>query len=389
MPPEGFEPTTVSLRATASLASCQLLDNYVQVGLQLVYNMLTKEGIIKIAEKRGKITTKDIAEQFNVSRQYASYLISELVVDHKFIKIGSTRNAFYVLPEYAKTHEGIFPVRYSKSLKNIDLEEHKILVEIEKTFPLLTQLPENVKSIFTYAFSEMLNNAIEHSQSKIITIEVLVQNKTLSFSVNDSGIGVFRNIMQKKELKSELEAIQDLLKGKTTTMPKSHSGEGIFFTSKIGDLFILDSFGLQLIVNNELPDIFIRRTKKIKRGTKVTFRLKTTSALHLNDIFKKYTNIGDKSNYGFDKTEIKIKLYTMAGVHISRSQARRVLSGLDKFKVIIFDFNKVPVVGQAFADEIFRVFQQKHPSIKLQAINMDEGVKFMIDRAKHEATVSR
>ena len=54
----------------------------------------------------------------------------------------------------------------------------------------------------------------------------------LSFIVNDSGIGIFRNIMQKRNLKSELEAIQDLMKGKTTTMPESHSGEGIFFTSK-------------------------------------------------------------------------------------------------------------------------------------------------------------
>ena len=62
-----------------------------------------------------------------------------------------------------------------------------------------------------------------------------------------------------------------------------------------------------------------------------------------------------------------------------------MLSGLDKFKIIVFDFNKVPVVGQAFADEIFRVFHQKHPTITLQSINMDDGVKFMIERAKHEA----
>jgi hypothetical protein len=42
-------------------------------------------------------------------------------------------------------------------------------------------------------------------------------------------------------LKNHLEAIQDLLKGKQTTMPKSHSGEGIFFTSKIADNLTISS----------------------------------------------------------------------------------------------------------------------------------------------------
>ena len=66
---------------------------------------------------------------------------------------------------------------------------------------------------------------------------------------------------------------------------------------------------------------------------------------------------------------------------VSRSQARHVLFGLEKFKVIVFDFTNVPVVGQAFADEIFRVFQQKHPEIRLDTENMSEGVKFMVKRA--------
>ena len=84
-----------------------------------------------------------------------------------------------------------------------------------------------------------------------------------------------------------------------------------------------------------------------------------------------------------------MKLYTLEGVHISRSQARRVLSGLEKFKVIVFDFQKVPMVGQAFADEIYRVFHHKYPKIELQETNMNEGVQFMIQRAKNEAKINK
>ena len=102
-------------------------------------------------------------------------------------------------------------------------------------------------------------------------------------------------------------------------------------------------------------------------------------------MFKKYTNLTDQSDFGFDKTEVRVKLYTLGGVHVSRSQARRILSGLEKFEFVVFDFDKVPMVGQAFADEIFRVFQEKYPKIKLETINMAEGVKFMVDRAISEA----
>ena len=235
----------------------------------------------------------------------------------------------------------------------------------------------------------MFNNAIEHSKSVRIGVEVSIPKKTLSFIIQDSGIGVFRNVMKQRGLKSELEAIQDILKGKTTTMPKSHSGEGIFFTSRAGDVFILDSFGYQLIVNNETPDVFVKTVKKIKRGTRVSFKISVASGRHLQEVFRKYTNVNDTSDYGFDKTEIRVKLYSLGGVHISRSQARRVLTGLEKFKIVVFDFDKVPTVGQAFADEVFRVFHHKYPGIALEVENMSEGVRFMVERAQNEAQASR
>ncbi|HXK31411.1 MAG TPA: STAS-like domain-containing protein, partial [Candidatus Paceibacterota bacterium] len=83
-----------------------------------------------------------------------------------------------------------------------------------------------------------------------------------------------------------------------------------------------------------------------------------------------------------DKTEVRVKLYLMGGIHVSRSQARRVLSGLEKFKTVILDFENVPTVGQAFADEIFRVFKNKHSDIQLIPTNMNEGVNFMINRVE-------
>lgn len=347
--------------------------------------MTNKDKILAIINKRGRVTSREITGSVGVSRQYVSMVMVGLIAEKQVIKLGGTRNAFYVSTDYVQAHPDILPSTFKKRYRNTALEEHRVFLEIEEKFPRVANIPENVKSIFTFAFSEMLNNAIEHSKSRIISVEVSLRNNKLSFVIDDSGIGVFRNIMKTKGLRSVVEAIQDLLKGKTTTMPKSHSGEGIFFTSKASELFILDSFGYQLSIQTLVGDVQVKQVGISKRGTRVIFEISADSNLHLNDVFKKYTNIKNDGDFGFDKTEIRVKLFTASGVHISRSQARRILSGLEKFKIILLDFDQVPVVGQAFADEIYRVFQNAHPDIVIQEENMSPGVQFMVLRAKNEA----
>ena len=59
--------------------------------------------------------------------------------------------------------------------------------------------------------------------------------------------------------------------------------------------------------------------------------------------------------------------------------------GLEKFREIILDFKDVEEIGQAFADEIFRVFQNEHPNINLHPINTNEQIAKMILRAKNVA----
>lgn len=80
------------------------------------------------------------------------------------------------------------------------------------------------------------------------------------------------------------------------------------------------------------------------------------------------------------RSETKIVFDGLSGFLVARSQARSLLLGLEKFKTIILDFDKVPIVGQAFADEIFRIFQNKYPKITITSINMNDAVEFMIRR---------
>lgn len=338
-----------------------------------------REIILKLAQENEKIKTSDVLIEIKgkLSRPYVSKVINSLVKEDKLTKGGSTAGAFYVLPD--RKDLILSEIAYVKIFPRKNLEEHKVLDEVNQT-RIYRSLKDNVRSIFNYAFSEMLNNAIEHSGSKMISVKVFISKKDLVFIVEDRGVGVFINIKEKKKLKSELEAIQDLLKGKTTTQPRLHSGEGIFFTSKAADLFLLESFGLRLRIDNKIKDLFVDILKSKFEGTRVSFTVALGTSVHLADIFRKYQT--NQDTMAFDKTEVKIKLFTMGTVHVSRSQARRVLHDLNKFRSIVLDFDKVPTVGQGFADEIFRVYQSRHPEVKIIPVNMNEAVEFMINRVE-------
>ncbi len=339
-----------------------------------------KKLIFQQLRKKKQITTADIVKRTGFSRVYVNRFLRELRDAGKIVLLGKANRARYILAKKALVAKAKREfLSFHKILENKGLAEDIILDEIKRDTGIFLKLPKNVLKILDYAFSEMLNNAIEHSQSKTIKIKMKREARAVRFDVADRGIGIFHHIMKKKNLRSELEAIQDLLKGKQTTAPKEHTGEGIFFTSKVADILIFQSSNKKLTFNNILEDVFIEDVKFLK-GTKVMFHIGLKSKRRLDKVFQEYS--GD--SYEFSKTKVIVKLYKMDTDYISRSQARRVLSGLDAFKTIILDFTDVKTVGQAFADEVFRVWQSRHTHIAIIPQNANENIRFMIRRAAGE-----
>ncbi|MCK4826912.1 STAS-like domain-containing protein, partial [bacterium] len=152
----------------------------------------------------------------------------------------------------------------------------------------------------------------------------------------------------------------------------------VFFTSRCADMLTIKSSGKKLIYNNLIDDIFIKNIKLVK-GTKILFSLALNSAKELKRIFDDYT---DNGSFEFSKTEVKVKLHRMGNDYISRSQARRILNGLEKFQTIVLDFQDIDTVGQGFADEIFRVWLTKYSDKKVLSENTNENIDFMIKRVR-------
>jgi len=341
--------------------------------------MNIKELILKQIEKKHKIKVSDIVKMTGFSRAYINRYFKELKDEGHIILVGNTNRAYYI-PANKKAIQLAKRqfLNIEKKLKNINLSEDTILDSIKKETGIFLDMKENITNIVDYAFTEMLNNAIEHSASKTIEIIIKKDSAGLRFEITDKGVGIFNNIIQKKKLKNVLEAIQDLLKGKQTTDPQRHSGEGIFFTSKIGDTLIIESSNKKLIFNNILKDEFVSDIKN-RTGTKIIFTISLKNKLDLKKIFEEYS----EGTYNFVKTSVKVKLYKASETHISRSQARRILVGLEKFKIVELDFKNIKTIGQGFADEIFRVWHNHNPNIKIIIKNSNENINFMIKRAQN------
>ena len=291
--------------------------------------------------------------------------------------VGKANRARYVRsdPESLRTALAS-ELTFRVTLHNRDLEEDRILDRIKTETGIFIGIPVNIARIVDYGFTEMLNNAIDHSRSAMIDVRMMRSASSLSFTVLDRGIGIFRNIMQTRNLKDEQEALQDLLKGKQTTMPERHSGEGIFFTSRVADGLVIRSSDKKLLFDNNLPDVFIR-TVKPRRGTQVDFWISMESQRELTAVFHEFTG----EEMMLDKTRVVVALFKAGSGHVSRSQARRLLVGLEEFREIVLDFARVDLVGQAFADEVFRVWKSHNPGTILRIANASPDVEFMISRA--------
>ena len=165
-------------------------------------------------------------------------------------------------------------------------------------------------------------------------------------------------------------------------MSKWHSGEGIFWISKLADRFTLSSYDYRLKVDTLIGDYAVEKLDENVLGTEVSFEISLKTKKSLQKLFEKYAL--EREGYAFTTTEIPIKLYEIGEVWISRSQAKKVLNGLERYRKVILDFKGIKVIGQGFADEIFRVFRKNHPEIILEPINMAPVVALMVRRAMQD-----
>lgn len=330
-------------------------------------NQDIKDFILQTVDKHPSDVGRMAAERFSLNRRTVLDHLRQLTTDGLLIAEGRTKARKYKLRQLV--HE-----RWSIPI-NAKSEEH----EIWRTTiaPHMDGVHDNIRAICQHGFNEMLNNVIDHSNANEANIELNINAASLQMIVRDSGIGIFEKIRAALNLQDPREAPLELSKGKLTTAPDRHSGEGIFFTSRMFENFSILSGELVYSARASEDDdwLFEFADGKPINGTSVWMTISKYSTRTTQEVFDRFAGVEE----GFSKTHVPVALARYGDDKlVSRSQARRVLTRFEKFREVSLDFTGVETIGQPFADEIFRVFSEKNPKVTITYSHASAQIDKMI-----------
>lgn len=334
-----------------------------------------RKRVLHLVDTGGKGVAASICTELGISRQSANKYLSKMVADGDLKESGETRGRTYSL---AVKQEGL------KGYLREGLSEDVVWREV--CSPVVKDLPTNVRDIWHYGMTEMINNAIDHSGGKNVSVGIRRTALHTEGWVFDDGEGIFLKIQRALALYDPRESILELAKGKLTTDPANHTGEGIFFSSKMFDGFEIRSGSLHFLHGEGMPDFLLERPKDAP-GTLVVMKLSNDSDRKTDDVFLQFAA---PDEFNFDRTIVPVRLAQYEGEKlVSRSQAKRLTMRFERFKTVILDFAGVESIGQAFADEVFRVFAGNHPEIELITVHATTSVQDMVNRALASARLDQ
>jgi len=301
-----------------------------------------------------RITSK----KYNISRQAAHTHLKRLIDDGLISSYGVTNQKTYYL------NKSRFTFKYE-----IDECNPEIVVKDLK----INKIPDDAKEILNLCIYEIISNAKEHSECKNIKVIIKRNIFNTEIIISDDGIGIFKNIQNNMiDEKSERSILFQIIKGGFTTKPIKHSGIGLFTC-----MHLLD----ELYITSGTTSFSINKTKISKeiKGTSIKMSINNythkVSSKILNNFIDKWKVI---------KTVIPV--IQLQNIHdeklISRSQAKYLMSRLSMVKTVILDFKLIMMIGNSFADEIFRVFHSNNKYVSLLPINMNENVRKAVLRAR-------
>jgi anti-sigma regulatory factor (Ser/Thr protein kinase) len=322
--------------------------------------------IEQLLNANGWVTSGTAATATGVSRQTAHVRLRAMADRGELVHEGAGRGARY-------RRKALLVHSYEREGLEDSVVWCRERAELDRLDLIVFDNP-NVKQVLNFAFTEMLNNAIDHSKGSRVETSWLSTDSGIAFEVNDDGIGAFQNMAAQRGLADEFDAIGEIAKGKQTTAPKEHSGLGIYFTSRMANRFVISSGRVAWTVDNRRDDSAIAWLPSERRGTHVRCEVDGSTTIVPAEVFRSTLPRvpGDSS-----RSSIRVSLFERDGF-VSRTEAKRLAAELETYGEVEVDFEGVNEVGQGFIDELFRVWQREHPDTRLVAINTNPGVDALL-----------
>lgn len=335
----------------------------------------------EVSRRPGTNPTTIIQAKFGISREAVRLHFKYLTAVGQLTSHGYGKARVYFLsPIYDSKRGSLVRELHTEILRKSG--EENIHAQIIEPF-VANRTHKGLAARIRHVATEMLNNVIDHSQSTKLEIALSLSDSELQLRISDSGIGVFESIRSHFGHKSAWEALGEIAKGKRTTDPTRHAGEGIFFSSRMASQFKLTANGLTYIFRSN-DDDWAAKPAPLKAGSDMEFHFELKDERSPKDIFEKYTE-----DFDFKLKSPRLVLpYTIdlpQRDFPSRSEAKKILAGAGDFKSIVVDFKKVETIGQGFADEMFRVFTNSHPDVTIEVINANDFIQRMIAHVKRSS----
>lgn len=306
-----------------------------------------------------------LMERLSIGRRSALALLKRLVEAQWLVREGTVRR----------------PVWRPGALKQVvqryalhGLEED---LPWQRDFAPCFELRPGVARLAQQVFTELLNNAIDHSGGTQVTVSVRQTALHLQILVSDDGCGVFERIARHFAIDDPRLAMLALSKGKLTSQPERHRGHGLFFTARLADIFDLHAnrHAFQFRGTERRRWHAARPLKH--EGTSAYAAIALDTERTVDAVLRSHS--ADAAGYAFDTTQVPLGLLTGAATGLeSRAQARRIAQGLSQFRRAELDFSGLDDVGHAFADELFRVFARRQPGVELVPLAMAPRVAAMV-----------
>jgi anti-sigma regulatory factor (Ser/Thr protein kinase) len=307
-----------------------------------------------------------VAAAAGVTRQAAHYHLKRMVERGLLIAEGARRSSRYRLKAQHSSSYALEGLSEIEVWGNERIALRQIDPDILET--------SNLAQILNFAFTEMVNNAIDHSKGSTVDVRWFLGREMIAFEVEDDGVGAFASIRESRGLADDYQAVGELSKGKQTTDPARHSGLGIFFTSRMVGRFVISANQLVWTVNNEIDDFAIGWLDKPRIGTLVRCEIQRDTPITPKDV---YAGLSDPVSSRFNRTMIHVALFR-EGDFVSRTEAKLIGARLEGFEIVELDFTDVEQIGQGFADELFRVWASEHPTSRLVPLKANPAVMAMI-----------
>ncbi len=330
--------------------------------------------ITTAATTHGEDLLPHLMQRLDLSRRRAQDLLRRLVASQWLYRSGTVRRPVY-RPGALRQVVQHYPLQ--------GLQEDQ---PWRRDFAPYFDLPAEVRRMAQHAFTELLNNAVDHSGGSRVTVSLRQTPLHLQLLVSDDGCGLFERIAQSFAIDDPRLAMFELSKGKLSSQPERHSGHGLFFAARLADIFDVHANGSAFQHRSWQPDLALalatgspawRATRVAPhRGTSVYLAMALDTPRTLDEVLRAYS--ADTAGYRFDRTQVPLKLLSGSDLLMSRADARRVASRLTMFGQAEIDFSGVDAIGHGFADELFRVFQREHPGVQLLPKKMAPAVGAMV-----------